>query len=84
MYAPPTVTMSFAVPGVPMVPGGQVDAQLPAANTIVMSGWAQTNMSTILACRSYTFAVPPQLSLCTRTGANGSLYTSPGGPNRSA
>src|SRR6267143_1239174 len=31
--------MSFAVAGVPIVPGAQVDAQLPAANTMVMSGW---------------------------------------------
>ena len=49
LYAPPTVTMSFAVAGVPIVPEEQADRQLPAAKRIVMSGWAQTNASTIRA-----------------------------------
>ena len=82
LYAPPTATTSFAVAGVPIVPA--LLPAFPAAKRIVMSGWAQTNASTIRAWTSYTFVSAPQLSLWIRTGAVGSLYTSPAGPNRSS
>ena len=58
-FAPPTVIVDFEVPGLPTVkrPG----PPFPDAKKIAMSGWFQTNRSTIIAWMSYPLSAPPQL-----------------------
>src|SRR2546428_12988718 len=65
-FAPPMVIVDFEVPGLPTV--NRFGPAFPAAKKIAMSGWLQTNRSTIIAWRAYPIpAKRPQVKLMLET-----------------